>query len=244
MEKSIHINCDMGEGLGNEPELMPYIHAANIACGGHAGDAEEIERVMLLAAGYEVEIGIHPSYPDRENFGRVSMEIEIEALGDALKKQFDLFFNTAEKRRVVVSHIKPHGALYHDLSNSRDMGLMFLEICQTYLAEGKIFGPPKSKLEDEVGTFGFSYWKEAFADRGYDKSGNLLSRKMEGAILHDAAAMAKQMNGILKDNRVVSSTGEFIEIEADTICVHGDHKNVIDNLRHIYQENGWKPNYQ
>ena len=111
---NIDINCDMGEGMGNESYIMPFISSANIACGGHTGNADTIKRTIEIALAHHVAIGAHPSYYDRENFGRVSQFISVLELAELIAEQYYLFEKIANEMGAPIHHVKLHGALYND----------------------------------------------------------------------------------------------------------------------------------
>lgn len=226
----------MGEGLDNEAELMPYIQAANIACGGHAGDIATINRVIDLAIQHQVEIGLHPSYPDRENFGRKAMNIATKDLSTAWQRQFEDFLNCSQRKNIQVNHIKPHGALYHALSKSPELADLFLQMANAYLPGIKLFAAPNSNFIRQAEQAGFQVIPEGFADRKYLADGHLMSRAKPEAIIHDAETMAEQINNMWTKETIVSNTGESISLKVKTICVHSDHPNAIANLKYFYQQ--------
>ena len=134
--RKININCDVGEGMQNEAELFPFITSCNIACGGHAGNAESIRYVIRLAAEHNVKIGAHPSYPDREHFGRRSLSLPAQALIGSIQEQLLLFFKIAAQENVEVHHIKAHGALYNDIAKNAITARNYLRALVDY--EGKV----------------------------------------------------------------------------------------------------------
>ena len=128
----IHINCDVGEGVANEELLMPYIQACNIACGEHAGDIATMHTVVALAKKYQVEIGAHPSYPDRENFGRISMEMPEAEFIKTIQKQISNLAEIVAFHHTKITHIKPHGALYNDIAKNTQKAQLFLKAISKY----------------------------------------------------------------------------------------------------------------
>ncbi|HVF97224.1 MAG TPA: LamB/YcsF family protein, partial [Flavisolibacter sp.] len=136
----IDINCDMGEGIGNDEAIMPFITSANIACGYHAGDEETMGATILLAKGYGVRIGAHPSFFDRENFGRTEMKRSPEEVYDLLQKQLLLFKKTADECGTAIHHVKPHGALYNMAARDKDMAAAVANAVKDFDASVILFG--------------------------------------------------------------------------------------------------------
>jgi len=131
--QSLNLNADVGEGFSFDEMLMPYLSYCNIACGGHIGNKESIERTMKLAKEHQVKIGAHLSYPDPENFGRKSMTLSSNVFKDALKSQLYLFKEALDKTQCKMHHIKAHGALYHDIIDRPDIGKNFIECLHSEL---------------------------------------------------------------------------------------------------------------
>jgi UPF0271 protein len=234
MPRLIHINCDMGEGLGNEHLFMPYISACNIACGGHAGDAETIHRVVSLAKKYGVRIGAHPSYPDRENFGRISMEVSKENLLETIQKQISLIENVCKSLDVEIQHIKPHGALYNDISKEPALANYFLNAIEPYKKRYKLYVPDKSIVEKEALRRPFNLVYEAFADRNYHDDLTLVSRKEKGAVLTNIDQITQHIQRINNQGKVRTISGKEIPIKADTFCVHSDTENAVEIVKQIH----------
>ena len=153
--KEIDINCDVGEGVGNEKQLFPYISSCNIACGGHAGDDSSMLAMVRLAKEYQVLIGAHPAYPDPENFGRISMSIAPTDLIQSLQQQLDGLLRILEKEKGDLHHIKPHGALYNDLSKSRKLTRIFLKAFHRHRERVFFYAPYGSVYAEEALEHGF-----------------------------------------------------------------------------------------
>lgn len=222
---SIDLNCDVGEGTGNDAKLMPFISSCSIACGGHYGSKQTIEATAQLAQAHGVHIGAHPSYPDSENFGRKSMNLSLADLQDALRKQLDLFFSICTN----VSHIKPHGALYNDLFFDLEKTEAVLAVFAEYAPGIRVYCSAASQLAKVAAHSGFSVCIEAFADRSYAKNGSLLSRSEDNAVLTDKHSIAKQVIQLVTSKSVECNTGVIIPVKAQTICLHGDGLHVIEN---------------
>ena len=181
---SININCDVGEGINNEEKLMPYIQFCNIACGGHIGDNLTMEKVVALAKKFNVKIGAHPSYPDKENFGRKSIQIDEKSLIKSIRKQIDSLLKILKNQGCLLYHIKPHGALYNDISRDRGKATIFLNAIGGYKENIKLFVPFNSEIEALAIEKGFSILYEAFADRNYNADLSLVPRNNSNALLH------------------------------------------------------------
>ena len=230
--KSMDINVDMGEGFANESEFMPMIHSCNIACGGHAGGVEEIKGIVSLAQQNHVKIGAHPSYPDKENFGRVSMKISRKALDKSIEEQLTLFLGCLEDN-ALLHHIKPHGALYHDAAKNPKLAEVFLQVMERICPKAILFTLPNSIVGHLAKKKGIRIWNEAFLDRAYTAESHLQARSKHGAVLDSAEEMFKQLYSILHKSKVKTIDGNWIPMSADTFCLHGDHPRARENLKKV-----------
>jgi UPF0271 protein len=224
---SIDLNADMGESpellaSGADAELMKYITSANIACGGHAGDAETMRATLLLAKQNGVSAGAHPSYPDRENFGRTAMEIPIEALERSVHEQIAALAAIAVEVGVALTHVKPHGALYHACNQHE-------EVART-VAAASLRCNPNLVLVGQANSPALTWWRElgarvaseAFADRAYEADGSLRKRGLPEAVLGSAELAVAQALTIAREHRVHTAAGTEIALHVDTICLHSD----------------------
>jgi len=230
--KTIDLNCDVGEGTGNDQLLMPYISSCSIACGGHFGTKNSIRETIDLALSNNVKVGAHPAYSDPDNFGRKSIQISNKNLQDSLRKQLDLFFSISS----ITNHIKPHGALYNDLFNDTEKAEAVVEVFVEYGKSFKIYCAPNSQLGKASHNAGFGVIYEGFGDRAYTKNGGLLARNQTGALLKTKETIAKQFIQIVQQSKVLSIEGEIIPLEVQTICLHGDGENVIEHLHFLVKE--------
>jgi UPF0271 protein len=230
MAKSIDLNSDLGEGAGTDAALMPLITSANIACGGHAGNDNTMRTTVELAMRNRVGIGAHPGYPDRERFGRVPMEIPERELIESIRRQIDSLVGIAGRLGGRVTHVKAHGALYNQAE--RDAGVARSIIFGVQAATGGhelvILAPPGSALLDEATGAGMKVAREGFVDRRYEPDGTLQSRSIAGAVITDPAEAARQALSFVKDRGVSAVDGSFVELEVDTLCVHGDTPGAAD----------------
>jgi UPF0271 protein len=222
---TIDLNADLGEGCGNDAALMPLITSANIAAGGHAGDAVSIMKARSLAALHRVGAGMHPSYPDRENFGRVSLkDMDWADLDLHLRYQSGAFIAVAG----APTHIKAHGALYNDLMVDRDLADLFMRALFRRNGDGYVVGLGDSALNDAADEYGIAFIREAFADRAYLSDGTLAPRAMDGAVLHDPAVIAERAVRMVTTGQVETLDGSVIEVWPDTLCVHGDTQGAVE----------------
>ena len=232
--KTIDINCDLGEGIGNDELIMPYISSANIACGYHAGDEKTMKQTVELCKKYSVAVGAHPSYPDKENFGRTDMLLHPGEIYELIVKQINWLEKIAAAADVPVHHVKPHGALYN--MAARDKGLapfVSLAIIDTnnkYL----LYGLSGSYLVKEGKNLGLKTVSEVFADRTYKDDGSLTSRSKPGALIENTDAAIAQVLQMIKEGTVTSVTGKKVPIVAETICIHGDGEHAVEFAKAIH----------
>lgn len=221
--QSLNLNADVGEGFSFDEMLMPYLSYCNIACGGHIGNKESIERTMKLAKEHQVKIGAHLSYPDPENFGRKSMTLSSNVFKNALKSQLYLFKEALEKTQCKMHHIKAHGALYHDIIDRPDIGKNFIDCIHSELGNDLVLFLPAHIKGKWKNPFNWKIIYETFADRQYDTELKLLSRREENAVLNNAEDISSQIIKLIHNQKVFTTDGSWKDIACDTICIHGDH---------------------
>nr|WP_070959661.1 5-oxoprolinase subunit PxpA [Hyphomonas sp. Mor2] len=222
MNGTIDLNADLGEGCAFDAELMSVVTSCNIACGGHAGDAETMRTALALAKQNQVVAGAHPSFPDRENFGRTRSDLSGPALEAALSEQVRALKTLAEEIEFPLAHLKPHGALYNMAATDAGLAASICKVLQSILPRARLVGPPESALQAQAEARGIAFTAEGFADRAYQKDRQLRDRKLEGAVLHDADEQVAQATDIALNQRVRTHDGEVISLPVQTICVHGD----------------------
>ncbi|MDX1762121.1 MAG: LamB/YcsF family protein, partial [Christiangramia sp.] len=217
MEKTIHINCDLGEGGKFDEELMPLISACNIACGGHAGNLETMHRTVRLAMEHDVEIGAHPSYPDRENFGRNPVEMSEEDLRLSIEGQVLSLKQITESEGGKLDHVKLHGALYNNAAKDKNIARIIVECLEKLETDFKLYVPLESKIS-EMAMGKFDLFFEAFADRNYNEDYSLVSRSNEHALITEKEAVFKHVFSIYNDKKIHTITDSEIGAKADTFC--------------------------
>jgi UPF0271 protein len=237
------LNADIGEKesiteLQAELALMPYLDMVNIACGGHAGNQMVMSEIMHASKEYGVLVGAHPSYPDKANFGRLSIATNKEEMAEWVQEQLGLFMKEAVKSDCNIHHIKPHGALFHDLMQKEELAGYFIETLSSLFPEKAnrpyIVGLANSALEKISRQFSFPYMPEAFLDRRYLSDGSLQSRKIEGSVLNVEEAK-QQFLRLMQDATVQTADGKIIKLDFKTLCVHADSPNSFEMLREIHQ---------
>ncbi|WP_281543070.1 5-oxoprolinase subunit PxpA [Maribacter aestuarii] len=232
----IDINCDVGEGMGIEADIFPLISSCSIACGGHAGDTKSMTKMVELAQQHKVKIGAHPSYPDKLNFGRVSLKMDAKELADSVQTQIESLKSISEKSSIPLHHIKPHGALYNDIAKDEKLATIFLEAIAIYKSDLFLYVPPGSVIEVLAQKNGFKIKLEAFGDRNYTADLKLVSRKHPDALITAPEAVLNHLLEIIKIGRVRTVTGDFRNLMADTYCIHGDTRNALQILTYLSLE--------
>ena len=235
------LNCDMGEGFGpwsmsDDASIMPLIDAANIACGGHAGDPSTMRQCVELARRHKTEIGAHVSYPDMQGFGRRAMNISGQALIDLIHYQLGALDGIARAHSTRVSYVKPHGALYHAMLDDPAIMNDIMRAVSSWHADLElvVLATPRDRKTVQLSVeHGLTLRYEAFADRGYTSRGLLLGRDKPGALL-DAEEAAKQAVAI-SQNKLRTPRGKRIPVNADTLCVHSDTPGAVKMIRTIRQ---------
>ncbi len=234
----IDINCDLGEGLGNENELMPLISSCNIACGGHAGDTKTMRAVARLASENGVKVGAHPSYPDHINFGRISLEIPEDELVQSIRTQMNDFMAILSEETIMIHHIKAHGALYNDIAKDRKLAKTFLKAIEKTKEAIFLYVPFGSAIDEEALLQGFTIKYEAFADRNYNDDLSLVSRTLPNALIQSPEKVLEHILMMVGEKQVRTVNGQLVDIKADTFCIHSDTPSALKILRYLSDELG------
>jgi len=233
---TIDINCDLGEGVDNEVDIMPMISSCSIACGGHAGNLETMEKVVGLAKLNGVLVGAHPSYPDKENFGRVSISISAEALKNSIKEQIESLLVILKAKNMELNHIKPHGALYNDIARDRELALLFLESVAAYKEKVVLYVPYASEIAKQAKETGYPIKYEAFADRNYNQDLSLVSRNAPNALIQEPHEVLDHILLMVNKGTVKTASGTAVKLLADTYCIHGDSPATLQILMYLSQQ--------
>ena len=233
--KTIHINCDLGEGGKYDAQLMPHISACNIACGGHAGDAETMLKIVSLAMENNVEIGAHPSYPDVENFGRRSLEISEIALKKSIQKQLFSLHEIVKNQGGKLTHIKPHGALYNDAAKDEKIAQIVLDAVMDSDLNLPLYAPENSVIS-KLAKGKISILFEAFADRNYNPDFSLVSRAKNNALITEKEAVFKHLFSMFSKGEIVCENDIKIPSRAATFCLHSDTPNSVEILKFLVEK--------
>lgn len=235
MRQSIDINADVGEGTGNDAFIIPLLSSCNIACGGHVGNEASMRKTIQLAKKYSVKIGAHPSFPDKDNFGRKFLTMTKSELTESIYNQLLAFFAIAETEEATVHHIKLHGALYNYAAKDAPTADAVVEAILATKIRPVLYVPHNSVLHRKAENL-LPLQFEAFIDRRYNTDGSLVSRSKQDAILHDKEAAWEQLKLLVQQQKVSAISGNKISITATTFCIHGDHPNSVEILKYIHSQ--------
>ena len=228
------INCDMGEGLDNDESIMPYIDAANIACGYHAGDTDTIKKTIALAQKNKVQIGAHFSYADKENFGRKEMFLSNEVVYDIVSEQLLQFSSIAKEMGEDVTHVKPHGALYNQAAKNIELATTIATAVFDQLPTAVYYGLSGSIMLESARNQKLAIAHEVFADRAYLKDGSLCPRNISGSVFTNEKSVEKQVSLLMQEKKIRAMDGTIIDVAADTICIHADTPNALAFAKVIF----------
>ena len=233
----IELSCDLGEAdtpdaIAVEDAIWPLIDAANVACGGHAGDQESMRKAARLAAARGLVLGAHPSYPDRPNFGRVSIDMNSAALVDSLVLQIGALREIAAAAGVALRRVKAHGALYNDAHADAGRARTIIDAIERVDHSIAVVAANSSQTASIARQRGIAVIREAFADRRYMPDGSLVSRKEADALLGVEEA-AKQARMLATESSVIARDGRRIAIAFETLCIHADMEHSVERLRAI-----------
>ena len=233
MNLSVDINADLGEGAGHDDELFELISSANIATGFHAGDSDTMHAAVCAAREHGVTVGAHPSFFDRENFGRKELNIAYQEVLDAVVYQLGIFQAIASALDVRPSHVKPHGALYNMAVRDAKLADAIARAIESVDSKLILFAPDKSELARAGEAHGLQIAREIFADRNYLNDGWLVPRTRPDALLHDPKQAAARALRMLREGKVRSVEGRDVDVRGETICVHGDTPGAVEFAREL-----------
>src|SRR5246127_2386010 len=233
MNLSVDINADLGEGSGHDGQLFELISSANIATGFHAGDSDTMHAAVSAAKKHGVAVGAHPSFFNRENFGRRELTIPVEEVFDAVAYQLGIFQAIASALDVQPNHVKPHGALYNMAVRDANLADAIARAIESIDPKLILFAPDKSELARAGESHGLQIAREIFADRNYLNDGWLVPRTRADALLHDPKEAAERVSRMLREGKVRSIEGRDVEVHGETVCVHGDTPGAVEFAREL-----------
>jgi 5-oxoprolinase (ATP-hydrolysing) subunit A len=230
--RRIDLNCDMGEiaeavADGTQEALMRSVTSVSVACGGHAGDERLMKATVEQAMRAGVAIGAHPGYPDRENFGRLTMQMSAESVAEFVFAQIQALDKIAARCAARIVHVKPHGALYNQAVRDRDVAAAIAKGVARWRKDVVLVGLADSLMLGVFREAGFAVAAEAFADRRYEPDGTLRSRKFDDALIRDPELAGQQALWIVERGVVIASDGSEVAVHAQTICIHGDTPGAV-----------------
>lgn len=233
----MYLNCDMGEHeeAAIDQALMPYIDQASIACGRHAGNEAIMKRTLQLARHYQVAVGAHPSYDDREGFGRRSVACSEQQLNELITAQLADLNQLAASEGVVMRYVKPHGALYNDMMANTDIRQIILAAVAKFDQSLSVMMQATLDYEQhqyEADQWGVAVCFEAFADRAYADNGLLLARTQPNAVL-SPKAMLEQVDRLCNTGAIKTVSGHSLKLKIDSLCVHGDNPAAVKTIAAI-----------
>ena len=231
----IDINCDMGEGTGNDALLMPYISSASIACGFHAGDVDTMYEAIGLAIKHKVSVGAHVSYLDKNNFGRTEMNLPAEEIYELVEQQLIILKEITDLFDIKLTHVKPHGALYNQSAKDNVVAKTIARAVKDFDQQLILFGLSGSHSIHEAGLLGLETASETFADRNYQDDGSLTPRSHPDALIENKDKAVNQVLQIINEGTVTTVSGKAIPIIAQTICIHGDGTHAVEFARAIHE---------
>lgn len=215
-----HLNADVGEGFDSDSELIEIVTQVNVACGFHAGDEQTMRTLCTLAVEHGVAVGAQPSYRDRENFGRVDVEIGYDDLVRDVIEQVATLQAVAAGVSATVSYLKPHGALYNRIVHDQQQARAVVDVA---LRHGlPLMTLPGGVAQGLVEARGGQVIREFFADRAYDSDGRLVSRSRQGSLITDPDEVGERVRHLLATSTVTTIDGGSIDVEVDSVCIHGD----------------------
>lgn len=228
---NIDLNCDMGENIGNDEAIMPYITSANIACGFHAGNSKTMRETVRLAKKYGVNVGAHPSWLDVEGFGRREMSLPPEEEEALILYQIGALAAIAKAEGVELIHVKPHGAIYNQAAKNKELAIAIARAVKTFSGDLILVGLAGSGLIEAGREVGLRVMNEGFPDRNYNPDGTLVSRKEPHAIIESPEDVAKHAMDLIQNGILFGEK----RVKVDTLCLHGDHPRAAENAKLIHE---------
>ncbi|UTH74384.1 5-oxoprolinase subunit PxpA [Chromobacterium sp. IIBBL 290-4] len=231
----IDLNADLGEGCCSDAELLALVSSANIACGWHAGDAPTMRQAVRQALANGVAIGAHPSFPDREHFGRREMALPLEDVRAGMLYQLGALDAIVRAEGGQLRHVKPHGALYNQAAREPALAACLAQAIRDFNPGLRVVGLAGSLFIEACRAEGLAVWREAFADRGYRADGSLVPRGQPGDLLTSEDTVLSQVGDMVQNQRVLSIEGRSVPLRAQTLCLHGDGPHALAFARRLRQ---------
>lgn len=225
---SLDFNCDLGEGCGQDAAIVPHISSASIACGAHAGDAATMRESVALCLAHGVAIGAHPSFEDREHFGRRELALEPDEIHALVARQIASLASTCDAAGTHLHHVKPHGALYNLAARDRGVADAIAHAIREVDPSLILYGLANSELTAAGEAAGLRIAHEAFAERAYDADGRLAPRGTPGAVIEGFDDALAQVRDFVRNGIVMARDGSRVPIRADTLCLHGDRADAAE----------------
>ena len=234
----ININCDLGESskfhsTENDPLLLKIVNSANIACGYHAGDKPTMEKTIEISKKNNVSLGAHPSFKDRENFGRKRLNLTSKEIKRLIIDQINILSQIASEKEMKVTHVKPHGALNNMACEDYELAKVISESIIEANKEVIFLVPTGSEMEKAGKKLDLKVAAEIFADRNYEDDGNLISRKKSNSMITDPEIAKKHVIKMVENQALNCYSGKQIPCDIDSICVHGDGKSAVGTAKEI-----------
>jgi UPF0271 protein len=243
---TVDLNCDLGESfgayeIGKDKDIIPLISSANVACGFHAGDPSVMSNTVALCKANRVSVGAHPGYPDLQGFGRRNMNVSPADVKAMMTYQVGALDAFCRSQGVSLRHVKPHGALYNMAAKDKSLAKAICEAIYEYDKKLILMGLSGSCMLTEAEAMGLPYAAEVFADRAYEDDGSLVARTKPGAMITDENEAVERLVGMIKDKRVRSINGNWIELCPHSVCVHGDSDKAllfVKKIREAFEKEG------
>lgn len=234
----VDLNCDMGESfgaykIGMDEEVVKFISSANVACGFHASDPMVMDKTVKLLSENGVAVGAHPGFPDLMGFGRRNINVSPDEAKAYVKYQIGALSAFCKAQGVTLQHIKPHGALYNMAGKDYNLSKAICEGIYEIDPKLILLGLSGSQMLKAADDMGLRCAKEVFADRAYEEDGSLVARTKQGAMITDENEAITRVIGMIKDGKVTAVNGKEIDIEANSVCVHGDGAKALEFVQKI-----------
>ncbi|MFD1065963.1 LamB/YcsF family protein [Oceanobacillus locisalsi] len=238
---TVDLNCDMGESfgaykMGSDEEILPFITSANIACGFHAGDPSTMRKTVQMAMKHDVKLGAHPGLQDLIGFGRRNMDISYKEAYDLVQYQVGALQGIVKSEGGTLQHVKAHGALYNMAATNANLAEGIAQAVYDLDPNLILYGMAGGKLLEAGEKVGLQTASEVFADRTYQETGMLTSRREANALIENVDTASAQVIRMVTENKVETVQGKDIMIQADTVCIHGDGANALAFARQVKEK--------